>query len=298
MNKHFLMTGVKLLAFGLVTSAALIQHTQAADCPDDAICRYDEQPGAYTRNGPYDVQSYTLSSFEAAGGATVYYPADATPPFAGLVFCPPYSGVQYMYRDWGPFFASHGIVMVTMDSETTLDTVDQRASQQREVLDVLKGENSDRFSPLYGKLALDRLGVTGWSMGGGATWINSADYSGLKTAMSLAGHNLTAIDPDSRGYNTRIPTLIMNGALDTTYLGGLGQSDGVYNAIPWGVPKVFYEVSSAGHFAWGSPTSASDDVAKIALAFQKTFLEGDIRWADYIRRPAWGASEWATANLP
>lgn len=298
MNKRFSLTGVKMLALGLAVGSAFAASAQAADCPAGAICRYDEQPGGYTGDGPYRVGDYSISTFQAAGGATVYYPTNATPPFAALVFCPPYTGVQYMYRDWGPFFASHGIVMVTMDSETTLDTVDQRADQQREVLDFLKRENTNSRSPLYGKLATDRFGVTGWSMGGGATWINSADYSGLKTAMSLAGHNLTALDPDSRGYSTRIPTLIMNGALDTTYLGGLGQSDGVYNAIPYGVPKVFYEVSSAGHFAWGSPTSASDDVAKVALAFQKTFLEGDTRWAEYIRRPFWGASEWETANLP
>ena len=89
------------------------------------------------------------------------------------------------------------------------------------------------------------------------TWINSAEYSGLKTAMSLAGHNLTAVDSDARGRNTRVPTLLFNGALDLTYLGGLGQSIGVYNNIPRGIPKVIYEVASAGHFAWGSPTAAN-----------------------------------------
>lgn len=298
MNNHFSMTRIKLLACGLVLGSMMLTNAQAADCPAGAICRNDEAPGAYTGNGPYRVGNYTISRFRAAGGATVYYPTNATPPFAGLVFCPPYTGVQYMYADWGPFFASHGIVMVTMDTESTLDSVDSRAAQQKEMLDELKAENSNSRSPLYGKLATNRLGVTGWSMGGGATWINSAEYAGLKTAMSLAGHNLSAIDIDSKGYNTRIPTLIMNGATDLTYLGGLGQSSGVYNAIPSGVPKVLYEVSNAGHFDWGSPTAASDAAAKIALAFQKTFLEGDLRWAQYIQRPTWFVADWRTANIP
>lgn len=303
MNSRFSMTRLKvtrlkLLALGILMSGMLLSTAQAADCPAGAICRNDEAPGAYSGNGPYRVSNYTLSRFQAAGGATVYYPANATPPFAGLVFCPPYTGTQSMYRDWGPFFASHGIVLVTMDTETTLDSVDSRAEQQREVLDVLKSENGNRNSPLYGKLATNRLGVTGWSMGGGATWINSARYSGLKTAMSLAGHNATALDTASKGYSTRIPTLIMNGATDLTILGGLGQSSGVYNAIPSGVPKVIYEVSNAGHFDWSGPTDASNDVGKVALAFQKTFLEGDLRWAQYIKKPRYYVATWNTANLP
>ena len=266
-------------------------------CPADAICR-GETPGSYSANGPYGSRSYTLSRIQTPGGATVYYPANAEPPFSGLVFTPPYTGSQFMYRAWGPFFASHGIVMVTMDTRTTLDSVDQRAAQQKQVLDALKAENTRSASPLRGKLDTSRLGAVGWSMGGGATWINSAEYSGLKTAMSLAGHNLSVLYINARGSNTRVPTLIMNGALDATYLGGLGQSLGVYNNIPRGIPKVIYEVSSAGHFSWGSPTSAGRSVAQIALAFQKTFLDGDTRWATYIRRPSSGVATWRTANLP
>ncbi|MVF11587.1 hypothetical protein FT643_05455 [Ketobacter sp. MCCC 1A13808] len=285
------------LGLGLAAMTTTFQ-VNAADCPADAICRNDEAPGNYTRNGPYRVADFNMSRFDAAGGATVYYPTNAEPPFASLVFCPPFIGSQYMYQAWGPFFASHGIVMVTMDSETILDTVDQRAGQQREVLDELKAENSDRNSPLYGKLDTSRMGVTGWSMGGGATWINSAEYPGLKTAMSLAGHNLSAIDFDSKGRNTQIPTLIMNGVTDLTYLGGLGQSSGVFRNIPRGVPKVIYEVATAGHFAWGTPTAASDNVAELALAFQKTFLEGDLRWAQYIDRPRSNVATWDSENIP
>ena len=108
MKKRFSLTGVKMLALGLVVGGAFAASAQAADCPAGAICRYDEQPGGYTGDGPYRVGNYSISTFQAAGGATVYYPVNAQPPFAALVFCPPYTGVQYMYRDWGPFFASHG----------------------------------------------------------------------------------------------------------------------------------------------------------------------------------------------
>src|SRR5690606_28699451 len=103
------------------------QITSPTACPTGSICPKKVAPGTYSGNGPYGSRSYTLSRLQTRGGATVYYPANAHPPFSGLVFTPPYTGVQAMYRAWGPFFASHGIVLVTMDTRTTLDTVDQRA---------------------------------------------------------------------------------------------------------------------------------------------------------------------------
>jgi dienelactone hydrolase len=263
------------------------------------IIRNDEAPGRYTGNGPYAYRSYQLPTSTSTGGATVYYPTgtNAVPSFSGIVYCPPYTGTQTMLAAWGPFFASHGIVLVTFDTNSIYDTVESRASQQRTIIDRLKSENTRSASPLNGKLDTSRVGAMGWSMGGGATWINSAEYTGLKTAMTLAGHNLSAMNINSKGYNTKCPTLIMCGELDNTYLGGLGQSSGVYTNIPAGIPKVLYEIASAGHFSWATPTMADDDVAAIALAFQKTFLDGDTRWAQYIARPITNVSTWRTANI-
>ncbi len=291
----------KLLVLAIVSLFLMgmaVASYAATTCPSGAICR-PETPGSYTGNGPYGSASYSLPGYTA--GATVYYPTSATAPFSGLVFCPPYTGSQYMYQAWGPFFASHGIVMVTMDTTTTMDSVNSRATQQLNVVNILKRENTRnattlRPNPLKGKLNINRIGVTGWSMGGGATWINSAQ-TGIKTAMSLAGHNATATGTAATGRSTKCPTLLMNGALDTTILGGLGQSEGVYSSIPAGIAKVIYVVSTAGHMDWGSPTSASNGSARIALAFQKTFLDGDTRWVGYIARPS-DASTWNTANLP
>lgn len=288
-----------LPALGILLSGAFAASAaQAQSCPSDAICRYEDTPGDYSDNGPYRYDSYSMPLFSTPGGATVYYPTTAEPPYSLLVFTPPYTGTQSWYRDWGPFFASHGIVMVTMDSRTTLDSVDSRASQQKEVLDAMKGENTRYGSPLRGNLDTSRFGATGWSMGGGATWINSAEYAGLKTAMSFAGHNLSAIDLDSKGRNTRIPTILFNGALDTTYLGGLGQSDGVYSNIPYGVPKLFYEASNVGHMTWGGPEDANRYVGQLALAFQKTFLDGDTRWARFLDRPPLYVAKFESANIP
>lgn len=265
-----------------------------------AIIRNDEVPGSYSGNGPYSYNKYELSGTRlVTGDATVYYPNDslAKPPFSSIVYCPPYTGTQTMLKAWGPFFASHGIVLVVFDTLTIYDTVESRATQQRRIIDKLKQENSRSSSPLYGKLDTNRVGAMGWSMGGGATWINSAEYPGLTTAMTLAGHNISSANRNSKGSNTNCPTLIMCGELDDTYLGGIGQSLGVYTKIPNGIPKILYEILSAGHFAWSTPTAASDHAAEIALAFQKTYLDGDIRWKQYIAKPRLNVSSWRTSDL-
>jgi dienelactone hydrolase len=245
----------------------------------------NETPGFKYTSGPYGYTTTTLTGY--AAGATVYLPASGTPPYSAIVFMQPYTGTQAMDAAWGPFFASHGIIYVNCDSTTTLDTVDSRATQQMNAVNLLK--SSSKF---VGKLDKTRVGVMGWSMGGGASWINSAN-TGIKTALTLAGHNLTAVSAASKGYYTKCPTAIFSGSLDTTYLGGLGQSEGVYAAIPSTVSKLHYKVATAGHMVWGGPTTASVNVGAIALAFQKTYLDGDTRWKAYITRPL-DAAIWTT----
>ncbi len=197
----------------------------------------------------------------------------------------PFMGTQAANSDWGPFFASHGIVYVNCDSATTMDTVDLRASLQWSAYNALKKLNTRNGHALKGKLDTSRIGLLGWSMGGGATWINAAK-TGPKTAMSLAGHNLSATSIYKSGRYTKCPMLLMNGATDLTVLGGMYQSESVYNAIPRGIPKALYVISIAGHFDWGGPdTVFAPNAGALALAFQKTYLDGDTRWKTYIKRP-------------
>lgn len=282
----------------LLSGIARVNNLYAAgDCPPDAICR-DDTPGNFQVNGPYGSKSYVLRLYP---GATVYYPRTAEPPFSGLVYCPPLTGVQVMLAAWGPFFASHGIVLVTMDTYTIMDYVESRATQQSNVLNLLKKENSRSASPLYGKLDLNRIGVMGWSMGGGATWINSGKYPGLKTAMTLAGHNISVFNPVNipyaQGMRTSIPILIMNGGLDASILGGLGQSDGVYRNATG--PKIIYVLSTAGHFDWSAPAGVTlgEGVKRMALSFQKTFLDGDTRWQEYLTERPFNATKFQTDNF-
>lgn len=312
---------VKLLANTDTTNQTftLLRHADsriAGNCPDGAICRDEEAPGLYDRKGPYNVRSYKLpgSYVTLPATARVYYPANAEPPYSGIVFCPPFMSKQIAFAAWGPWFASHGMVLVTMDTTTIFDQVTARDNQQWRVVKALRKENTRLGSPLRGKLDTDKIGIMGWSMGGGASWINAGKHRDeLKTVLSLAGHNMTAwyntdiyswYSPEelldaayASGRLIKIPALLLNGALDTTILGGLGQSDGVYRSIS-NTPKILCVLGLDGHFDWAYPTQAGRGVAALVLAFEKTFLDGDTRWAPYIQKPSALITKWRTSDLP
>ena len=245
-----------------------------------------------TTQGPYNVKSYTDGfPVNSYGGGTIWYPTDADPPFGGVAVCPGFVSVQGQISGWGPFLASHGIVMLTMDTGTPLDTVDLRADELMDALNSITSENSRADSPLNGKLDTMRLGVMGWSMGGGATWIDAATHPELRSAVTFAGHILTAVDQDIT--TDTVPTLMFAGSVDTAILGG-GMSQPVYDEIPESTPKMIYEVSGAGHDVANDPSGTGGAIGRYGLSWQKVFLEGDDRYRMFLLEQAPMASDFRT----
>jgi len=264
-----------------------------AGCAAGAICRTaNPRASDLDRSGPYRVKQFTLRSGRDHGGADVFYPTDATPPFAYAVYCPPYTATRDAFAAWGPFFASHGIVLATMDSVTIGDYPPQRADGLEELMNTLRAENKRADSPLAGKLDEQRGGVLGWSMGGGGVWIASGQHPEWKSAVTLAGHNITATGWEASARRSTIPTLMLNGATDVTILGGLGQSEAAYDTIPDSTAKLLYVFSTLGHFDWGSPTAGFNAVGRYVLAWEKTFLEGDQRYRPFLLEKGPFASTW------
>jgi dienelactone hydrolase len=264
-----------------------------AGCCADCICRGDDPAESSAANGPYQVANFTVPAGTLFGGGTVYYPTNADPPFAGLILCPGWTATQNSAGSvgpWGPFLASWGIVTVTIDTVTTGDVVTQRDDALLQALEVLKAENSKAGSPLNGKMS-DRYGLGGWSMGGGGTWLATAAHPELKSGMTFAGHNATA-GGGTIASGITVPSILFCGALDNAILGGGGQSQAAYAAIPETTPKILYEFADLDHFGFGNPGASNGNLGKYGLAFQKTFLEGDTRWKKFLLVEGPGASDW------
>jgi dienelactone hydrolase len=242
--------------------------------------------------GPYKVMSYT-SGFPVMlyGGGTIWYPTDAEPPFGAVAVCPGFVSAQSSIMNWGRFLASHGIVVLTMDTLTPLDVVDQRAEELMDALASIKSENMRSGGPLFNKIDTMRMGVMGWSMGGGGTWLAANMHPELRSAVSFAGHIATALDQDVT--KITVPTLLMAGSADNLILGG-GMSQPVYDQIPANTPKMVWEVNGAGHDVANDPAGTSGAIGRYGLSWQKVFLEGDMRYRQFLLEMAPNASYFKT----
>lgn len=267
---------------------------EAGECCDDGDCLCHEDvvnESTATNAGPFDVDTFTIDGGRDYGSGTVFFPTDARPPFSSFVMCPGFTARQSSIRDWGPFFASHGIVIMTIDTSSTRDPVNARDDQLLAALDDLRAENARRGSPLAGALDIDRVGVSGWSMGGGGSWLAGRATPSLRSVLTLAGHHRTAGGASAVARGLSVPTLMFAGSADPATLGGGNQSQQVFDVIGNDVPKMLYEVSGAGHFVWGTPRTNRGAVGRYALSWQKVFLDGDERFLEFLLEEGPGASD-------
>src|SRR5690606_21134199 len=119
------------------------------------------------------------------GGGTIHYPTGVEGTMAAIVVIPGFVSAESSIDWWGPKLASHGFVVMTIDTNTGFDQPPSRARQINNALDYLVSQNSSHTSLVRGRLDTVRLGVIGWSMGGGGT-LSVASEGRIKAAIPLA----------------------------------------------------------------------------------------------------------------
>lgn len=240
----------------------------------DCLCHGPDPTGLTASNGSFATDTFPIST------GTVYYPTNAKPPFAAVAICGGYTNTGPEMARWGTFYASHGIVTITV-STGAADQPATRSAKLLAAIAALEDENADPGSPLFGDLA-GRYGTSGYSLGGGATTLASASEPTLRTSVALAAHS-------GVGTGVQVPTLLLCGQSDTTAPCSMSQQD--YGQIPATTPKMLLSIPGATHFSWFGPTNAGGGMSgKYALAFQKVFLEGDERWRPFLLAAPGGAA--------
>jgi dienelactone hydrolase len=229
-----------------------------------------------TTSGPFEVQTVSsgLRDGPGYGSQTLHVPVDAEPPFAGVAIVPGFISPESSIRAWGPFLASHGIVVLTIGTNSGADSPDVRAQALLDALETLRAEHARPGSPLEGSMALDRLGVMGWSMGGGGTLIAANQNPELRAAVSFA-----AWSPGVQFRDNRVPALLLAGSADG--LAG-GQSQGFFESMPATTPKMLFEVAGGPHDIANDPRSAAGEIGRYGLSWLKVFLEGDERFRPFL----------------
>jgi dienelactone hydrolase len=265
------------LARFLVTAAAAVVLTvagvpsvaQAADNP------YQRGP-APTRSaldalrGPYAVSTASVPPTVAGfGGGTIYYPATTADGTFGAVAISPGFTATWSSISWlGPRIASHGFVVIGIETNTLFDQPGQRGEELLAALDYLT-----RSSSVRSRVDASRLAVAGHSMGGGGTLEAARDRPSLQAAVPLAPWDLT-----KSWSSLRVPTLIVGGEADTI-APVAAHSIPFYTSIPASSEKAFLELNNASHFF---PQTVNTLTGRLAVAWLKRFVDNDTRYDQFL----------------
>lgn len=223
-----------------------------------------------TNPGPFEVETLTQADGIRNGpdylGATIYYPTNATPPFSSIAIVPGFVSLPSSVQDWGPFYASHGIVTIIIGTNNLFHFPEARANALIDALETIRQENTRVASPLEGALNLDQLAVSGWSMGGG----------GAQRAAALDNRiaGVVALCPwlDTPLLNHQSPVLIFSGENDPTAPPSQ-HADIHYNVTPNTTDKLLFEIENGNHSVANTPNGGNGAVGKIALSWLKLYVE-------------------------
>jgi dienelactone hydrolase len=238
-----------------------------------------------TGAGPFEVTTLTsgLRDGPDYGTQTLYVPEDAEPPLSAVAIAPGYETPESSIQAWGPFLASHGIVALTIGTNTPTDSAEARASALLDALETIKAEDSRAGSPLAGKLARERLGVMGWSVGGAGTLIAAESTPSLKAAITMA-----AWSPGEEFSDDEVPTLLFAGSADEV---SGGQAQDFFASLPSTTPKMLYEVRGGPHEIGNDPQNANGEIGRYGLSWLEVFLVGDERYRQFLEEVPAQASD-------
>ncbi|MFG1673705.1 alpha/beta hydrolase family protein [Micromonospora sp. NPDC049282] len=221
--------------------------------------------------GPFATSSYSVSALSVTGfgGGVVYYPTStAEGTFGAVAISPGYTATWSSLSWLGPRIASHGFVVIGIETNTLLDQPDSRGRQLLAALDYLVQRSSVR-----GRIDAGRLAVAGHSMGGGGSLEAAAARPSLQAAVPLAPWNL-----DKTWSGVRVPTLIVGGESDSIAPVAT-HAVPFYTSIPASSEKAYLELNGASHFF---PQTVNTPTARQTVAWLKRFVDDDTRYEQFL----------------
>lgn len=228
--------------------------------------------------GPFTHTRTTVSRTAASGygGGTIYHPTNVTGPFGAIAISPGYTASQSTMSWWGERLASHGFVVITIDTNSTSDQPSARATQLMAALRQLVTFSNTSSHPIYRKVDPNRLGVMGHSMGGGGSLIAARDNPSLKAAIPLAPWNSS-----TNFSGVQVPTLVV--ACESDSIASVAaHASPFYNNIPASTDKAYMEINNASHMCPITGNSYTRILGKYSISWMKRFLDNDTRYSPFL----------------
>lgn len=230
--------------------------------------------------GPFKVGTLTEDDGIRNGtdysGATIYYPINATKALASIAIVPGFVSQPSSVEEWGPFYASHGIVAIIIGTNSLFDLPEGRAVALLDALETIRQENIRVSSPLNGALNLDQLAVSGWSMGGGGAQRAAVLDNTISGVVAMCPF----LDNPELSHNS--PVLIFSGEADTVARPS-EHADIHYSETPNTTDKVLFEVANGDHSVANTPKGADGVVGQIALSWLRRYVEKNECYCTFLK---------------
>lgn len=219
--------------------------------------------------GPFAVSTSNVVLARGFGGGTIYYPT-ATGRYGVVAISPGFTATESSVAWLGRRLATHGLVVITINTNTTLD---QPASRATQLMAALNHVVNSASSTVRSRVDSTRLAVAGHSMGGGGALIAAENNPTLKAALPLTPWNLS-----SSFTQVRVPTLIV-GADGDAVASVAVHARPFYASLPATTFKAYAELNGASHF---TPNSTNTPIGRYGTAWMKRFVDADSRYSPFL----------------
>ncbi len=222
--------------------------------------------------GPYKVGHDSISYWQKPYGlhwATIRYPAVEdgwhkpqamnAKPYPVVLTSSGFLGARWNHTWLAEHLTSHGYVTVTITPPMSASSnATQWANAFIGAIDMLEEQNARQHGAVYAIADMSRIGVSGFSMGGGGTIEATSMDSRITAAAPLAPVALE--DEDQWWYdgvieeikiaaaNIKVPTMMILGSNDRFIYNP--EVKGYYDLLPETTPKAFLEVDGANHVGY------------------------------------------------
>ncbi|MED7926231.1 alpha/beta hydrolase [Nonomuraea sp. LP-02] len=266
------------LTSALTLALALAAGGLATAAPAQAASPYERGPNPTdslleASRGPFATAQQSVSSLSVSGfgGGVIYYPTDTSQgTFGAIAISPGYTATWSSLAWLGPRIASHGFVVIGIETNTIYDQPASRGRQLLAALDYLTQRSS---TTIRNRIDSSRLAVAGHSMGGGGTLEAANDRPSLQAAVPIAPWNLT-----KSWSGVRVPTMIIGGQADAVAPVAT-HSQPFYTSIPASSEKAYLELAGASHFF---PQTTNTTMAKSMVAWLKRWVDDDTRYDPFL----------------
>ena len=203
-------------------------------------------------------------------GSTIFYPNNSGVS-SSIIMVPGLSLTELTIQNWGTFFASHGIITMTIGTNALTDTHIQRRDALLDAIISLKNENQRLGSPLYGKIDTLSIAVGGFSKGGGGAQLVPALYPSIKAIVALYPW---LDNPTTSDLNHSVPVIIISGQLDVIAPPSI-HADVHYNLTPNTTNKLKYEIAFGSHDPISGPNGGNGEIGIRVISWLQNFLLND-----------------------